>query len=888
MSATNRLKRKLGDLGVDTSSRRANENFCLIGTPLPPLEKSKDTGEFVPLWKQDVRDEKGRRRLHGAFTGGFSAGYFNTVGSQEGWTPSTFVSSRGDRAKQKVVRPEDFMDEEDLQELKDSRNMVDTTEEMDLTGGRGMDFEESEKDSIATALEATLLPPSTESAGARILKKMGWRIGQGIGPRVTWKQRKLQDLQASVGSRIGADDIKISEDDEEASKHMYAPRDTSVLIVDRKDNSHGLGYRPGMSLNETLGVKARGDASGPKLAAGFGLGALNDVDEDDLDVYDGGPSSNRRLQAYDIVERDDDDTIQIGSRHDKGVKPNVRPASSLTTFRDGRPVLAGFVLSDKPVAEDRWYALPDVPKGWQPDPRRVWDADKNKENIQIPSLPPRPGKWKSEISAEQRGSMLGEVPLPSAPRSVFEYMSQKDRERLQNFAAGGGVAAPTTSDAPPSTTASSQPNSIRIPRTEPHIAQAALRGFQPFATDPVKQSRYNAYLKSQASDDSSIPSLKPNPGQNIDEFNKELEDYAKAALLFKPISGAMAGRFTSAVVFESGPKIHEGLHMPTSEELAQKEKEEKKKEEDKISPKEHAAKVGMYGPLTRETKPWQPARLLCKRFGVKDPNPAPEMPSDASQAASSGTNWQQEASEVAGQTSSAGVSDSAVGATAHTAQSGPRDPANIGLGEDEDQGRDTLTYERPAMDVFKAIFASDDEDSDDDEAKKDEEEEDSGDGGDIASKPSVQSDKTNGLQLAAPPAAGSSAMSETTVVDTSSFKPTFIPRDKKEKEKEKKEKKEKKRRDKKSVLVSFEMDEEGGGVSISQPKPPKDKPKKKKRKEKEKGEDDDNDGMWVEKPASEAVKDLLLLPPTSEPLSTTDESASAGPGRGRKRAIDFM
>jgi hypothetical protein len=29
-------------------------------------------------------DEKGRRRFHGAFTGGFSAGYFNTVGSKEG------------------------------------------------------------------------------------------------------------------------------------------------------------------------------------------------------------------------------------------------------------------------------------------------------------------------------------------------------------------------------------------------------------------------------------------------------------------------------------------------------------------------------------------------------------------------------------------------------------------------------------------------------------------------------------------------------------------------------------------------------------------------------------------------------------------------------------
>jgi G patch domain-containing protein 1 len=52
---TSRLKRKLNDMGIDPSSARANESFCLIGTPLPPLEKSKDTGEFVPLWKQEVR-----------------------------------------------------------------------------------------------------------------------------------------------------------------------------------------------------------------------------------------------------------------------------------------------------------------------------------------------------------------------------------------------------------------------------------------------------------------------------------------------------------------------------------------------------------------------------------------------------------------------------------------------------------------------------------------------------------------------------------------------------------------------------------------------------------------------------------------------------------------
>ena len=31
-----------------------------------------------------VRDEEGRRRFHGAFTGGYSAGYYNSVGSKEG------------------------------------------------------------------------------------------------------------------------------------------------------------------------------------------------------------------------------------------------------------------------------------------------------------------------------------------------------------------------------------------------------------------------------------------------------------------------------------------------------------------------------------------------------------------------------------------------------------------------------------------------------------------------------------------------------------------------------------------------------------------------------------------------------------------------------------
>lgn len=49
--------------------------FVLYGTALPLLDENiRDDGSFVPIWKQEVLDERGRKRLHGAFTGGFSAG----------------------------------------------------------------------------------------------------------------------------------------------------------------------------------------------------------------------------------------------------------------------------------------------------------------------------------------------------------------------------------------------------------------------------------------------------------------------------------------------------------------------------------------------------------------------------------------------------------------------------------------------------------------------------------------------------------------------------------------------------------------------------------------------------------------------------------------------
>ncbi|OWK16238.1 GPATCH1 [Cervus elaphus hippelaphus] len=62
----------------------SDEDLVSYGTGLEPLEEGERPKKPIPLQDQTVRDEKGRyKRFHGAFSGGFSAGYFNTVGSKE-------------------------------------------------------------------------------------------------------------------------------------------------------------------------------------------------------------------------------------------------------------------------------------------------------------------------------------------------------------------------------------------------------------------------------------------------------------------------------------------------------------------------------------------------------------------------------------------------------------------------------------------------------------------------------------------------------------------------------------------------------------------------------------------------------------------------------------
>ncbi|KAJ0168072.1 G patch domain-containing protein 1, partial [Colletotrichum tanaceti] len=334
-----------------------------FGTPLPPLDPdTRDDGSYVPLHKQQVRDENGRRRLHGAFTGGWSAGYFNTVGSKEGWTPSTFISSRTNRHKGKSNtahhRPEDYMDEEDLADAATAQE-IRTTDPFAALGAS------SHAGRHPVGLTG-LMRRQCDSMGLELLRRMGWKDGQGIGPKV----RREARLGDSANTKTAASN----------ETHLFAPDDVGMVTFSRKANQQGLGYREEALLSQLSGsannqyglqsfgtdVDKRDDdsASGPHFSlampdrkqkqaprGGFGVGILNDTGSDEDDPYEMGPriSYNRTLGS-DKTKKKQSASTTVAANPALRTKPvfvsksgsarvHVRP-----TCLDGKPPLKGFVI----------------------------------------------------------------------------------------------------------------------------------------------------------------------------------------------------------------------------------------------------------------------------------------------------------------------------------------------------------------------------------------------------------------------------------------------------------------------------------------------------------------------------------------------------------------
>ncbi|KAL7785568.1 hypothetical protein V8C37DRAFT_419914 [Trichoderma ceciliae] len=582
--------------------------YAIFGTPLPE-EGERDDGSYLPLWKQEVRDEKGRRRLHGAFTGGWSAGYFNTVGSKEGWTPATFVSSRTNRRKDEPIysqqRAEDYMDEEDLVDAAEAQTLKTTQ----AFAGLGSSTQEELRAGGLMGLFRT----DGDTMGLKLLRRMGWKDGQGIGPKVR------------RGARL---DLDVRSNTADGETHLFAPDNAEVMGFSRKTDRKGLGHsgqgtlsslrhdnkadsdEEGEARDGALSISSRGYNKKKPQHGGIGVGILNDNGSDDEDPYEIGP----KIRYNRVVGGE---KKKKGKKISAAANPSLKNApffipktsrvgGSLRRCQDGRLPLDGFVLAnamEDPTITMSKHAPPPVPQGW------TSSKAPNVEGKATTYISAAEAAKSSTLDAKSRAAILGEKALPG--KSVFDYISAASRQKLA--AASGRVDLPPGRGEVPEEYAMSEEEKQtmlweQVPKLDRETAIAAItRGLRgPYADDEAKKARYKRYLEHHTNPKLSLPG-KPRE-MSDDEFLREMTEFHNCARIFKPMTGFMASRFTTA----KAPHV-------ISADPAREKKLISVPEPKASDPAEEAAMMGMFGNMTRSVEDFYPTRLLCKRFNVKPP-----------------------------------------------------------------------------------------------------------------------------------------------------------------------------------------------------------------------------------------------------------------------------
>ncbi|XP_061863629.1 G patch domain-containing protein 1 isoform X2 [Colius striatus] len=625
------------------SSDSEGEDLASYGTALQPLQEGERIKKPVPLQEQTVKDARGRyQRFHGAFTGGFSAGYFNTVGTKEGWTPSAFVSSRQKRADRTILGPEDFMDEEDLSEFGIAPKGITTTDDFASKAKDRIKEKARQIAGVVAAIPGTtafddLIGPSKITIGVELLRKMGWKEGQGVGPRVKRKPRrqkpdpavKIYGCALPPGLSEGSED---EEDEYQPENVTFAPKDVMPVDLTPKENVHGLGYK-GLDPSQALfGASGRehlnlftgasedtsnllGDlrhSKGRKIGItgqAFGVGAL---EEEDDDIY-----ATETLSKYDTVLKDEEPGDGLyGWTAPKQYKSKTRSEGEVRYI--GK-ILDGFSLSSKSSTPSKTYPPPNLPRNYRPVHyfRPVVAAGSDSCHLQK-ALEESTGRLESDatqqsrhaLTASQRRERLGETGLKGPAPSVLEYLSEKDRERLKEVKQASEKQTKAKA-------LTQQSRSSRFQPASPddafqkwqmflggQLANAGSSDFKPFARNPEKQKRYESFVKSLKQGEKDTLEHCLDPSMTEWERGREREEFFRAAMFYKSSSSTLSSRFTRAKYEDDVDKV-----------------EVPRDQENDLNDKETAVKMKMFGKLTRDTFEWHPEKLLCKRFNVPDPYP---------------------------------------------------------------------------------------------------------------------------------------------------------------------------------------------------------------------------------------------------------------------------
>jgi len=172
---------------------------------------------------------------------------------------------------------------------------------------------------------------------------------------------------------------------------------------------------------------------------------------------------------------------------------------------------------------------------------------------------------------------------------------------------------------------------------------------------------------------------------SIKDWDSELSEFVRAAEVFKPMSRLMATRFTSSTFLQGSE---------SGDETTLISKPAEKPEDPAVA----AAKINMYGPMTRSTMEFYPTRLLCKRFNVKDPHPLPGAEEETKEQVDVTLVNKDALKELKSQAMNVG---------------GSYDLADVKIEDSVEVHADRneiLEGERAADEVFKSIFGEDSDD----------------------------------------------------------------------------------------------------------------------------------------------------------------------------------
>jgi len=633
------------------------------------------------------------------------------------------------------------MDEEDLADAEEA-NRLQMSESCAGLGSTANDMAHSE--GLMDILKA-----GGETMGVKLLRRMGWRDGQGVGAKVRRKARLDNE------DDLGGDE----------RTHVFAPENSAMMLFVRKGDHKGLGFEgnsrfaestigmsdgvtsAGDNLDEYVGlnpISAKVEKTKKKETSqgGFGVGILNDNGSDDEDPYQMGPQIlyNRVIGANKKKKKkSESERLAVGSANPLlGSKPvfiskkavNAKASAGFRRCHDGRLPLDGFVLSrgmdalGSMVSRDGKYPSPEIPKDWMSSKKP--EVARDTSNY----LSTAEAARAQNLDPSTRALLLGEAQLPG--KSVFDFLTPSARNRIASASGKTNLPVALAEAAPKGFGITDEEKQKElwslVPKTDRDVAIKALGrgigGWMPYAEDEAKRARYRTFLEIRAGLRGELPERAV--GMPKDDWVKELNEFAHAAQLFKPMTGMMATRFTSSNVLSK-----EASDVPepaTTQQLLSKPSEKPQ------DPAEAAAKVGMYGPMTRSMQQFLPSRLLCKRFNVKppahvqlDPGSAPDDSSGNGDDPGSRfpTGGHQIHSSALPNTKLELVSKQALKDMMR--ESGGRQQAYTETGLDVEtpldkkpkditvdaERNEALESERPGDAVFKAIFGSDDEDDND-------------------------------------------------------------------------------------------------------------------------------------------------------------------------------